>query len=256
MGKSNKEPIKLKQLINRRNLLKLGILTTAAVLTNHAANAAPKVSKVTISQPIQKYIAKDYSNLLGGTLKGISDELLKNHFGLYQNYVNKINDLEARIKSFDPNSQDATNYRGWHLGQTAMLNGAVLHELYFGNLGGSDKEPKGALKKMIDRDFGNTQNFIGHLKAVGKVFHGWSVAAFNYRSGKISIYGLESHNQTVPAFSYPLLVLDVYEHAYMIDYGTNRGKYLDTFVMNLNWNPPQERLERALAIPSGEMVTV
>lgn len=245
-----------KKFLSRRNLLKLGILSTTASLISSKASAAIKPQKVNVSQPIQKYVAKDYSHLLGGNLKGLSDELLKAHFGLYQNYINKINDLEARIKSFDLKSEDTTNYRGWHLGQTAMLNGAVLHELYFGNLGSSDKEPKGTLKKMIDRDFGNVQNFIGHLKTVGKVAHGWSIAAFNYRSGKISVYGLESHNQSVPAFTYPLLVLDVYEHAYMLDYGTNRGKYLDTFVMNLDWKPVQERLERALTIPSGEMVTV
>jgi Fe-Mn family superoxide dismutase len=244
------------KLLNRRNLLKLGILTTTAGLINSKANAAQKAPQASANQPIQKYVAKDYSHLLGGNLKGFSDELLKAHFGLYQNYINKINDLEARIKGFDPNSQDTTNYRGWHLGQTAMLNGAVLHELYFGNLGSSDKEPKGTLKKMIDRDFGNVQNFIGHLKAVGKVAHGWSIAAFNYRSGKMSIYGLASHNQTVPAFTYPLLVLDVYEHAYMLDYGTNRGKYIDTFVINLDWKPVQERLERSLTMPAGETVTV
>ena len=247
--------------LNRRNFLKLGLLSTAAVLTTKSANASGKDSSGGIGNgklppPIQKYVAKKYDHLLGGSLSGLSDNQLKAHFGLYENYINKINEFEAKIKSFDPNTVNPTEYRAWHSDQTFMLNGAVLHELYFGNLGGSQKEPKGNLKKMIDRDFGSLQTFIGHLKAVGKVMRGWSMVAFNYRTGRLNVYGLDQHNQLVPAFVHPILLLDVYEHAYMIDYGTDRKKYLDAFVMNIDWKPVSERLERALSIPFGEAVTV
>ena len=246
--------------LDRRNFLKLGLLTTAAALNTNSANAAGKDSSGGIGNgkifpPIQKYGIKKYDNLLG-KLEGISDSQLKAHFGLYENYINKINEFEAKIKSFDPNTANPTEYRAWHVDQTFMLNGAVLHELYFGNLGGSQKEPKGNLKKMIDRDFGNVQTFIAHLKATGKVMRGWSMAAFNYRTGRLNVYGLDQHNQLVPTMVYPILVLDVYEHAYMIDYGTDRKKYLDAFVMNLDWKPVGERLDRAMSIPFGEAVTV
>ena len=245
------------KIVDRRSFLKLGLLTTAAALTTKPVISAEKPNKpVEIKQPVQKYVAKNYNHLLGGTLKGFSDEQLKPHFVLYEGYITKINELEARIKSFNTDNPDTINYRGWHMDQTGMLNGAVLHELYFGNLGNANKEPKGSLKKMIDRDFGGVQNFIGHLKLVGKISHGWSLAALNYRTGKINVYGLERHNMNVPAMTYPILVLDVYEHAYMIDYGTDRKKYLDTFVMNLDWKPVEERLEHALSIPLGEAVTV
>lgn len=247
--------------LDRRNFLKLGLLTTAAALSTKSANASGKDSSGGIGNgkifpPIPKYVAKKYDNLLGGKLSGISDNQLKAHFGLYENYINKINEFETKIKAFDTNSQDLTNYRGLHVDQTFMLNGAVLHELYFGNLGSSQKEPKGNLKKIIDRDFGSVQAFIGHLKAAGKVMRGWSMAAFNYRTGRLNVYGLDQHNQFVPQMVYPILVLDVYEHAYMIDYGTDRKKYLDAFVMNLDWKPVSERLERAMSTPFGEAVTV
>ena len=241
-----------KQILDRRDFLKLGLLSTALSVSGLAVSASEKQ----IQPPLQKYVAKKYTHLLNGALNGISNEQLNAHFGLYENYINKINDLEARIKGFNTNNVDTINYRGWHLAQTSMLNGAVLHELYFGNLGVKDKEPRGVLKKLIERDFGNLQNFVGHLKVVGKVMHGWSIAAYNYRTGRINIYGLESHNQTVPTMVYPILVLDVYEHAYMIDYETDRKKYLDVFVANLNWIAVEERLEKALLIKFGEAVTV
>ena len=244
--------------LDRRNFLKLGLLSTAAILSTNSANASRKDSSGGIGNgmPLQKYVAKKYTNLLGGALKGFSDEQLKAHFVLYEGYITKINDLETRIKSFDISNPDTVDYRGWHLDQTSMLNGAVLHELYFGNLGASNKEPKGSLKKMITRDFGSLESFVGHLKTVGKIFHGWSLAALNFRTGKINVYGLERHNLNVPIMVYPILVLDVYEHAYMIDYGTDRKKYLDAFVMNVDWKPVEERLEHALSIPFGEAVTV
>ena len=243
------------KIIDRRDFLKLGLLSTALALSGKNLGIAAEKSNVP-AQPLQKYTAKKYDHLLGGKLKGISDGQLKAHFGLYENYINKINEFESKIKTFNLNDPNTIDYRGWHVDQTFMLNGAVLHELYFGNLGLSNAEPTGTLKKMIDRDFGNLQNFIGHLKTVGKVMRGWSLAAYNYRTGKINVYGLDQHNQLVTVMVYPILALDVYEHAYMIDYGTDRKKYLDTFVMNLNWKPVEERLERALSIPFGESVTV
>ena len=242
--KMNSEKTESLKTLDRRNFLKLGLLTTVSALSTKKAAAAERSVKDTpLKQPLQKYVVKNYNHLLGGALKGFTDNQLKAHFTLYEGYISKINELESRIKSFDLTSADTINYRGWHLEQTSMLNGAVLHELYFGNLGATNKEPKGDLKKMIDRDFGNLQSFIGHLKTVGKIVHGWSLAAYNYRTGKINVYGLERHNLNVPTMVHPILVLDVYEHAYMIDYGTDRKKYLDAFITDLDWKPVGERLE-------------
>ena len=108
---------------------------------------------------------------------------------------------------------------------------------------------------MIERDFGNVQNFVGHLKLAGKVMRGWALAAVNFRTGKLNVYGLDQHHQMVPNMVYPILALDVYEHAYMIDFGIDRGSYLDTFVANLNWRPVQDRLELAMSVPFGDIVT-
>ncbi len=249
-----------KKNIDRRDFLK-GILTTAAVLSTSGANAQDKkdsssgVPTGSLKPPVQKYLVKKYDHLLGGALKGLSDNQLKAHFGLYEKYVNNINDIETKIKDYNLKSPDTLTYRGLHVEQTFNFNGVLLHEFYFGNLGPSNKEPKALLKKMIERDFGNLQNFIEHLKTVGKVMRGWAVAGLNYRTGRLSVYGLDQHNQLTPSMIFPILVLDVYEHAYMIDYGTDRKKYLDAFVMNVDWKKVLERLELALSIPYGEGIT-
>ena len=246
---------KEKTNLNRRNFLKLGFLSTAAALTPSLSLKAAEKPSTKNNLPLNQYIAKKYDHLLGGKLKGLSDDQLKAHFTLYENYIKKINETEGKIKSFDVKNGDSSTYRSLHLTQTFALGGAVLHELYFGNLGATEKEPKGTLKKVIDRDFGNVQNFIGHLKLTGKIMRGWALAALNYRTGKLHVYGLDQHQQDVPNMVYPILALDVYEHAYMIDYKIDRGAYLDTFVANLNWKPVQDRLEIALSIPFGEMIT-
>ncbi len=246
--------------IDRRDFLKLGALSAVASLAStDKVFAGEKDSSSGVPSklkpPIVKYSAKKYDHLLGGSLKGFTDNQLKAHFGLYEKYINNINDIELKIKSFDPNSTDTTAYRSLHVEQSFNLNGSVLHELYFGNLSGVNKEPKGLLKKMIERDYGSSTNLINHLKGVGRIMRGWSMAALNYRTGRIGVYGLDQHNQLVPTLVFPILVLDVYEHAYMIDYGTDRKKYLDAFVENINWKIVQERLELALSMPYGEHIT-
>lgn len=249
---------KSESILDRRNFLKLGLLTTtAAIATSCSINAQEQKAAETtnsggLKTPLKQYMAKDFASLKG-TLRGISDEQLDAHLTLYKKYISKINTVEGKLSAY--NVSDTSSYRPLQTAQTYMLNGAVLHELYFGNLGATDKEPTGNLKKMIDRDYGSTENFIGHLKAAGTVMKGWSIAAYNFRTGKLNVYGMDQHNDLVPTMVYPILALDVYEHAYMIDYGINRGKYLDTFVANLNWRPVQDRLELALSIPFGDLTT-
>ncbi|MBI1857758.1 MAG: twin-arginine translocation signal domain-containing protein [Candidatus Melainabacteria bacterium] len=245
--------------LDRRDFLKLGLLTTAAAITAscslHAADSPTDSSSTPASNLPVKYVAKKFDNLLGGAIKGLSDNQLKAHFTLYENYVKAINSTEEKVRKFDINSGDKGAYRELQLAQTFSLGGAVLHELYFGNLGATDKEPKGTLKKMVDRDWGSVSNFIGHLKLNGLAMRGWSLAAYNFRTGKIGVYGLDQHHEMVPNMVYPILALDVYEHAYMIDYSIDRGKYIDAFVLNLNWRPVEERLERALGINFGPIAT-
>jgi Fe-Mn family superoxide dismutase len=124
------------------------------------------------------------------------------------------------------------------------MNGIILHELYFGNLGQpaqGPNQPSDALKEAITREYGSWQAYLTHLRALGKSMRGWVLSAFNIRDGRIHNYGLDTHNQWVPIHVIPFIVLDVYEHAYMLDFGTNRGSYLDVFFNNHNWPAVNQR---------------
>ena len=141
------------------------------------------------------------------------------------------------------------------MNKRTALNGSVLHELYFSNLIDRESQPSEDFKKVIERDFGNWHNYIENTKAVGVCMRGWAITAYNYRDGKIHNYGLDTHNMFVPVFVRPLLILDVYEHAYMVDYGINRVGYLDSFFKNVNWHVVSQRFESALKHDAGHKAT-
>jgi Fe-Mn family superoxide dismutase len=135
--------------------------------------------------------------------------------------------------------------------QSFAHNGVVYHEYYFNNLGGKGGEPTGNFKSAIEEQWGSNAKFIDFLKAAGKSARGWVIVGYNTRAGYVDAYALDTHNIASPANIVPLVVLDVYEHAYMIDYKTDRAKYLEAFINNMNWDVVEKRLNVATKHPSG-----
>jgi superoxide dismutase, Fe-Mn family len=210
------------------------------------------------SHPVQPYDAKTtiqpktFPHLT--QVEGISQNQLNQHVELYHGYVKKINDLDSQIQSASDEMLTAANatyapFRELHLEQTYALNGVILHEYYFENLGmdngGLRKGPENTefFHATILKEFGTWDHYIAHLKAVGKSARGWAITGYNMRDHRIHNYGLDMHNANVPIHVIPLLVLDVYEHAYMIDFGTKRPAYLDAFLRNVNWQVADDRLK-------------
>lgn len=202
---------------------------------------------------IDRYEAKDFSFFFK-SLDGISEDQLKQHHTLYEGYVKKINEIQDKLESADMSATFNATYsefRELHVEQTYALNGVILHELYFSNLVDKKTQPAKNFISVIERDFGSWDNYIAHLTAVGKSMRGWAITAYNYRDGKIHNYGLDTHNMFVPVFVRPLLILDVYEHAYMVDYGINRASYIDAFLKNVNWPVVSQRFDAALKQETG-----
>jgi Fe-Mn family superoxide dismutase len=118
----------------------------------------------------------------------------------------------------------------------------VLHELYFENLAKGGGSPGGKLADMIARDFGSIEKWTAEFKACGMAARGWVLLSYSYVDSKLHNYCLDSHNTNFPVRSTPLLVMDVYEHAYAIDYGVKRPPYIDAFMANINWPVVEARL--------------
>ncbi|HCN20288.1 MAG: hypothetical protein A3G17_05785 [Planctomycetes bacterium RIFCSPLOWO2_12_FULL_50_35] len=175
-------------------------------------------------------------------LTGISKKTMDIHHGtLYTGYVNKSNAIEEGIKKADKAGANATYSEIGELKrqQSFAVNGVYLHEAYFNCLGG-DGKPTGALVDWIKRDFGSYENWEADFKAAGMAARGWVILAYDFHKRKLCNYSADVHNQGGIWGCASLVVLDVYEHAYFIDFGANRKGYIDAFMANLNWKAVNE----------------
>ena len=187
------------------------------------------------------YQAKDFSNLIG--MEGLSETLLKNHFTLYQGYVTNTNKL---IDLLNAKAKDATNPEYAELKRRFgfEFNGMRLHEYYFGNLGG--KAPlgqSGALAKKLAEAFGSYENWEQDFRATGAMRGiGWVVLYQDDVSGDLCNQWINEHEVGHLAGCKPILVMDVFEHAFMTDYGLKRADYIAAFFKNTNWTEVEKRL--------------
>ena len=191
------------------------------------------------------YIATDYSKLIG--MQGFSETLLKNHFMLYQGYVtntNKALDTLDRMlkenKTGTPEYSELKRRLGWE------FNGMRLHELYFDNLG--EKSPLNRVGKLTQKlidNFGSIENWEKDFKATGSMRGiGWCALYQDTTDGRLINFWINEHDVSHPAGGNPLLIMDVFEHAYLTDYGLKRADYIESFMINVNWSMVENRLEQ------------
>ena len=191
------------------------------------------------------YEPKNFDKLLG--TKGFSDKLLQNHFKLYQGYVTNTNKLIDTMmgmlkegKSGIPEFAELKRRFGWE------FNGMRLHELYFGNManGGKKLDAKTKLAKKLAEQFGSLEAWEAAFKAVGAMRGiGWVVLAYDTEGDKFFNLWINEHDVGHLAGAQPLLVMDVFEHAFMIDYGLARADYIAAFFGALDWAVVSKRFE-------------
>jgi superoxide dismutase, Fe-Mn family len=192
---------------------------------------------------------KEYK--LEGKLKGISDRQIQEHRDvLYKGYVDKLNMLEEEIKKAPTEGANATyaTIREMKREEIYAANGAFLHEAYFGNLGGGGGQPGGKLADMIKQEWGSFDKWLADMKASAMAARGWAVMCWSFNDNKLHNYTMDFHDIGAVWNCVPLLVLDVYEHAYMIDYGVKRAAYLEAFFQNIDWNVVEKRLQTSLKL--------
>ena len=170
-------------------------------------------------------------------LDGISRESVEAHYRLYEGYVNKRNEIMGRLAGVDLASanQVYSELRALKVELTFAVGGIKNHEIYFEHLGGDGGDPDGPIADLIKRDFGSIANWRQDLKATGMGGRGWAWTAYDWDEGRLFNYIGDTQN-TFPIWNAtPLVALDVYEHAYFIDYQTDRGSYIDAFFDNVDW---------------------
>ncbi len=180
-------------------------------------------------------------------LPGLSEkQLAEHHDVLYAGYVKKVNEIRAALAGVDPSKANATysDLRELKVEEGFALNGVKLHEGYFDNMTPASTPPHGAAAEWIKEDFGSYEKWAENFGACGIAARGWAVLAFDLDDGKLHNYVCDVHNQGGVWGAIPLLVLDVYEHAYFLDYATARKKYVDVFMTNLDWDVPNGVIEK------------
>jgi superoxide dismutase, Fe-Mn family len=171
-------------------------------------------------------------------LDGISRITIDAHYRLYQGYVAKRNEILARLADvdLDAGNQVYSDVRALKVDLTFAVGGIKNHELYFEHLGGDGGDPGGAAGALIERDFGSAGKWRDDLKATAMAARGWAWTAYDWDEGRLFNYIGDAQN-TFPVWNAtPLVALDVYEHAYFLDYQTDRAAYIEAFLRNLDWS--------------------
>ena len=179
-------------------------------------------------------------------LDGISRATIEAHYKLYEGYVNKRNEILARLDGVDTTAanQIYSEIRALKVDLSFAIGGIKNHEIYFDHLGGGGGEPDGAIRELLFRDFGSLENWRADLKATGMAGRGWAWTAYDWDEGRLFNYIGDAQN-TFPVWNAtPLIALDVYEHAYFLDYQTDRASYIDAFLANLDWGVVDEWVGR------------
>lgn len=207
--------------------------------------AQPINQKEAVLPSSPSYQAKDYSSLLG--MQGFSDKALQAHFKLYQGYVSNTNllldtlgKLTAAGKNRSPEYAEIKRRVGWE------FDGMRLHEYYFENLGGKGSlDSQTSLYAQIVSDFGSFDNWKADFIATGAMRGiGWAVLYLDPQAGRLVNIWINEHDVGHLAGGKPILIMDVFEHAYLIDYLLDRAAYIDAFFKNIAWETVSARYKK------------
>ena len=197
------------------------------------------------------YKATDFSKLKG--LTGISDNQVEAHVELYKGYVTNANKLNEQLAAMTASKPAAPEYAELKRRLGFEYNGMILHEYYFGNLtpNGKGKPATGSrIAEAIDSTFGRWDAWQADFQSVGTMRGvGWAILYHDPVTGGLSNHWITLHEDGHPAGFKPLLVMDVWEHAYVLDYKfSERAKYIDAFFGNIDWGTVEERLTATSAL--------
>jgi Fe-Mn family superoxide dismutase len=176
----------------------------------------------------------------------INQNQFEAHMRLYEGYVTNINKIDEILLRGDAQRDQANTTFSWYRelkrGETFALDGVILHELYFENIGGDADAPDEAITGLLEESFGSVEKWQEDFVATAKASRGWAVLCLDQRSMRLRNISLDAHDVGNIAYSAPILVLDMYEHAYFLQYADKKVDYINAFMKNINWNVVAERM--------------
>lgn len=180
--------------------------------------------------------AKKFDSING--VPGLSERQMTEHYKLYEGYIKKANEILEKLKTVDKTAANSTysELRALKMGYSFALDSIKAHEIFFQNISGKGGQPQGWLGSQIEKHFGSYDNWLQDMKATGLAARGWVWFAFDWETGQMFNFLGDAHDAFPIWHATPLVALDVYEHAYIIDYGVNRADYIEAFFKNLDWN--------------------
>jgi Fe-Mn family superoxide dismutase len=229
--------------IDRRHLLVAGALAGAAAAGGaQAAAATPAGAAKPAFDP--KPLPFDPK-----AIPGLSERLLVSHHdNNYVGAVRRLSTISAQFAALDPATAPNFTVNGLKREELIAWNSMILHELYFAGLGAASR-PGAPLATAIERDFGSPARWAAEFSAMGKALgggSGWVLLTWSHRDGRLTNQWAADHTMTL-AHSTPILALDMYEHAYAMDYGAAAGGYVDAFMKTINWSNADRLFARASA---------
>ncbi len=182
-------------------------------------------------------------------LNGLSEKLLVSHHD--NNYVGAVKNLNRLEQELAQITKDTPAFVVGGLRQNELMfrNSMTLHEAYFGNLGGDGKK-SGAIATALSSAYGSADTWELHFRSTGAALaggSGWVVLGYELMTGELRTYGSNHHTQA-PSTALPLLVMDMYEHAFALDFGAAAAKYIDAFFANIKWDVVNQRLEQGMKL--------
>jgi Fe-Mn family superoxide dismutase len=229
-------------MIDRRTLLAAGAALSAA-------GAIPAASAQAVAARPARSFAPVPLPFAPGSITGLSEKLLTSHHD--NNYVGAVKRLGAiaiQFAALDPATAPGFTVNGLKREELIAWNSMILHELYFAGLGAPSK-PGSGLAAALEHDFGSHDRWQSEFSGMGKALgggSGWVLLTWSHRDHCLVNQWAADHSMTL-AGGTPILALDMYEHAYAIDYGAKAGAYVDAFMRTVNWSSADKRFAQAVA---------
>jgi Fe-Mn family superoxide dismutase len=227
--------------IDRRDVLALTAAGAASLAASAAAAATAPAAPAAAFSP--KPLGLDPK-----AVPGLSEKLLTSHYeNNYTGAVKRLGAISAALAATDPATAPNFTLNGLKREELIAWNSMILHELYFAGLAAGAARPGAALGRAIERDFGSHERWTAEFAAMGKALgggSGWVLLTFSPRDGRLTNQWAADHTMTL-AGATPILALDMYEHAYAMDYGAKAAGYVDAFMKAVSWSAADRLFAKA-----------